>query len=205
MSPGAIILIVAVSIFTVMTMVWDARFKKIPNKFTLPMFFAGWVYQIGMSIADGWHHLGSAALGFLVGFGILFVLWFIGGGGGGDVKLMGALSVWLGFEMTLGVLLVSTSIVLVATVAVVVWSLSSKGLKRTKKQYLGTGKTAAGEKPKKETTEDKLNRRVMTYAGPVGLATWVVLAWHYPQLNQNVSADEAAPAEVQTEQVEVTE
>ncbi len=202
MTPGSIILVVAVSIFTVAAMVWDVRFKKIPNKLTIPMFFAGWVFQIAMSVMYGWQHLGSAALGFLVGFGVLFVLWFIGGGGGGDVKLMGALSVWLGFRLTLWVMLVSTVIVLVVTIFVMVWSLSSRGLKRTKKQYLGTGKTSAGKKPVRETSDDKLNRRVMTYAGPVGLATWLVLAWSYPQFTSNVGADEVAPPEAVTQPAE---
>ena len=205
MSPSAIVLIFAVSIFTVATMIWDARFKKIPNKLTIPMFFAGWVFQIGMSIMYGWHHLGSAALGFLIGFGILFVLWFIGGGVGGDVKLMGALSVWLGYKMTLGVMLVSTILVLISTVGVVIWSIASRGYKGTKKQYLGTGKTAAGKKPVAETSEDKLKRRVMTYAGPVGLATWIVLAWNYPQLNQMADADEAAPAQVESQPADIEE
>ncbi len=202
MTPGSIILVVAVSIFTVAAMVWDVRFKKIPNKLTIPMFFAGWVFQIAMSVMYGWEHLGSAALGFLVGFGVLFVLWFIGGGGGGDVKLMGALSVWLGFRLTLWVMLVSTIIVLAVTIFVMLWSLSSKGLKRTKKQYLGTGKTTSGKKPVRETTDDKLKRRVMTYAGPVGLATWLVLAWTYPQFTPDAGADEVSPPEAVTQPVE---
>lgn len=202
MTAGSIILVVAVSIFTIAAMVWDVRFKKIPNKLTIPMFFAGWVFQIAMSLMYGWEHLGSAALGFLIGFGVLFVLWFIGGGGGGDVKLMGALSVWLGFELTLWVMLVSTVIVLAVTIFVMVWSLSSKGLKGTKKQYLGTGKTAAGKKPVQESSDDKLKRRVMTYAGPVGFATWLVLAWSFPQFTPNVSADEAAPPEAVTQPAE---
>ncbi|WP_417849782.1 A24 family peptidase [Thalassoglobus sp.] len=205
MSPSAIIVVVAVSLFTVAAMVWDVRFKKIPNKLTIPMFFAGWVFQIGMSLMYGWHHLGSAVLGFMVGFGILFVLWFIGGGGGGDVKLMGALSVWLGFKLTLWVMLTSTVIVLLLTIGVIVWSLTSRGLKSTKKKYLGTGKTPAGKKPVTETSDDKLKRRVMTYAGPVGLATWLVLAWNYPQLNPQVGADEKAPQDVISQPVEAVE
>lgn len=190
MNAAAIFLVVAVSLFTVTAMVWDVRFKKIPNKLTIPFFFAGWVFQLVMSLLYGWQHLGSAALGFLVGFGVLFILWFIGGGGGGDVKLMGALSVWLGFQMTLWVMLVSTLIVLFTTTGVVLWSVVTRGTRRTKAQYLGTGKSVAGAKPVRETTEDKLSRRVMTYAGPVALATWMVLAWNYPLLTARMQASE---------------
>lgn len=189
-----LVLIFAVSLFTAATIAWDVRFKKIPNQLTIPMFFAGWVYQLVMSMLYGWHHLGSAALGFLLGFGILFVLWFVGGGGGGDVKLIGALSVWLGFQMTLYVLILSTLIVLVSTVGVVLWSLIVRGARSTKGQYLGTGKNQDASAPRSETASDKVNRRVMTFAGPVGIATWVVLFWFYPQLTTQLSADEARDA-----------
>ena len=190
MNPMLIVLILAVSAYCVATIVSDVRLKKIPNKLTIPMFFAGWIFQIVMSVMYGWHHLGSAALGFVVGFGIFFLLWFIGSGGGGDVKLIGALSVWLGFRMTLAVLVVSTVIVLLMTIGVVIWSVFARGGKATKQKYVGTGKTAAGQKPQGETVEAKLDRRVMTFAGPVGLATWVVLAWFYPQLSADLSGAE---------------
>lgn len=183
MNPASMVLVAAAGLFTAVAAFWDIRTKRIPNKLTLPMFFAGWVYQLIISIMYGWHHLGSAALGFLVGFGILFVLWFIGGGGGGDVKLMGALSVWLGFQMTLYVLFVSTLLVLLSTVAVIVSNLATRGLKQTKEKYLATGKSPAGQKPQSESRDQKLGRRVMAYAGPVAVATWMVLVWNLPSLD----------------------
>ena len=184
--PAFLILVVATGLFTAVAAFWDIRTKRIPNKLTIPMFCGGWVYQVIVSLLFGWNHLASAGLGFLVGFGILFVLWLIGGGGGGDVKLMGALSVWLGFEMTLYVLLVSTLIVLASTVVVLVWNLAAHGARRTKKRYLATGKTPAGEKPKRETQEEKLRRRVMTYAAPVAVATWLVLIWNLPSASDHL-------------------
>ncbi|WP_437224852.1 prepilin peptidase [Planctomicrobium sp. SH661] len=192
LSLPTIILILAVSAFTAAAAFMDFRTKRIPNKLTLPMFFAGWVYQLGMSIAYGWEHLGSAALGFLVGFGLLFVLWFIGGGGGGDVKLMGALSVWLGFQMTLAVLFVSTLFVLAATSFVVVRTIIKQGLGRTREKYLATGKTKAGQPVVVETRDDKMRRRVMAYAGPVAVATWMVLFWNVPRIERELHAESTA-------------
>lgn len=186
LSLPTLILILAVSVFTAVAAVMDFRTKRIPNKLTLPMFFAGWIFQIGMSLMYGWHHLGSAVLGFLVGFGLLFVLWFIGGGGGGDVKLMGALSVWLGLQMTLAVLFVSTLLVLLATVVVVVFNIARKGYRPTREKYVATGKTKVGQPPVAETQDDKLRRRVMAYAGPVAVATWMVLFWNVPRLEQQL-------------------
>ncbi|MCA8997131.1 MAG: prepilin peptidase [Planctomycetaceae bacterium] len=207
--PALLLLVLASGAFTATAAVWDSRFKRIPNKLTIPMFFAGWVYQLGMSVMFGWHHLGSAALGFLVGFGLLFVLWFVGGGGGGDVKLMGALSVWLGFRLTVAVLVVSTLLIILSTAFVLLKSVAFRGVKGMKKQYLGTGKTPVGQKPTAETQDQKIGRRVMTYAAPVAVATWLVLFWYLPVLNKSVGAQEELPAtpaaEATTESANKTE
>ncbi len=199
--PATLILILAVGLFTAVAAVWDTRTRRIPNFLTLPMFGLGWVFQIVMSVMYGWEHLASAFLGFLVGFGILFVLWFVGSGGAGDVKLMGALSVWLGFQLTLYVLFVSILTVLAGTVAVVMYSLMTRGVRDTKKRYVGTGKTPAGQKQQSETQQAKQGRRFMAFATPVALATWAVLLWKAPTLNvtPDVKAPGNIPAAVQPE------
>ncbi|HWL11052.1 MAG TPA: A24 family peptidase [Planctomicrobium sp.] len=194
LSAGSVVLVVAVSLFTAAAAFLDIRTKRIPNKLTLPMFFAGWVYQIAMSLAYGWHHLGSAALGFFVGFGLLFALWIVGGGGGGDVKLMGALSVWLGFKMTVAVLLVSTVLVLIATLFVILRSARQSGFRKTHERYSATGKTPAGQAVAPESQEQKMKRRVMAYAGPVAVATWLVMFWYVPSLDPHRPDHSARPA-----------
>lgn len=173
-----IVFLLAVGGFTLAASFTDLRYRRIPNKLTLPMFLAGLVFQIAF---NGWSGDGtlagaglqSALLAFLVGFGTLFVLWMIGGGGGGDVKLMGALSVWLGFSLTLRVLIVSTLVVMVSTVAVMVWSVLILGPRRAKSKYLATGK----DRPTAETVDQKQQRRIMAYAIPVAVATWLVVLW----------------------------
>jgi prepilin peptidase CpaA len=199
LSPATLVLIVAVAAFTATAAFWDLRTKRIPNKLTIPMFLAGWVFQLVMSLLYGWEHLASAGLGFLVGFGLLFVLWFVGGGGGGDVKLMGALSVWLGFRMTLAVLFVSTLLVLATTVGVVCWTIATHGLRRTKARFLATGKTPVGQPVRSESREDKIGRRVMAYAGPVAVATWAVVLWNIPHIEHQLhrAPATAVPASAQ--------
>lgn len=181
LSPGSIVLVAVVSLFTAAAALWDLRYRRIPNKLTLPVFLAGWVYQ---GVFHGWSGLGDGALGFALGFGMLFVLWMIGGGGGGDVKLMGALSVWLGFHLTLLVVIVSTVLVLLGTLGHMVWSLFNGGLRKAAQKHLATGKEAPkkGRKPQPETVEQRQQRRVMAYAIPVALATWLVLIWKLPTL-----------------------
>src|SRR5262245_23715053 len=180
LSLGSTVLVLVAAVFTAVAAGWDLRTRRIPNKLTFPVFLAGWVYQ---GIDRGWTGLGDAALGFLVGFGTLFVLWITGGGGGGDVKLMGALSVWLGFHLTLLVVIVSTVLVLVFTIATIVWGFArGDGRKAAEKVFGGGSETAAGKKAKPETVEQRKERRIMAYALPVAVATWLVLVWKLPTL-----------------------
>jgi len=172
-----IVFVVAIVAYTLVAVIWDQTYWKIPNKLTLPMFFVGWVYQGSFSGLSG---IGDGALGFLIGFGILFILWIIGSGGGGDVKLMGALSVWLGYRWALYVFIVSTLIVIIVTAAIVLGNVLTIGPKRMKKKLLATGKpTQLGEKPKQETVQEKQKRRIMAYAMPIAIATWGLLICSY--------------------------
>ncbi|MBW3540553.1 MAG: A24 family peptidase [Planctomycetes bacterium] len=155
---------------------WDVRTRRIPNALTLPMFVAGLVYQIAF---NGWAGVGEAAGGFAIGFGMLFILWLVGGGGGGDVKLMGALAVWLGFRNTLYVLVASTLIVAAATFGLVVWSVMTNGVGGTRR-LMATGKPSSIGGGSATITagaiEARQQRRIMAYALPVAVATWAVLA-----------------------------
>lgn len=180
LSTASLVLVIAVAAFTAAAAVWDIRQRRIPNILTLPVFFAGWIYQ---AVFHGWSGLGDGGLGFLVGFGVLFALWMVGGGGGGDVKLMGALSVWLGFRLTLLVMIATTFIVLAVTVGVVVWSVATRGVKGSQKKYLATGKPSAGGKPRPaETVAEKQERRIMAYALPIAVSTWLIMIWKLPTL-----------------------
>ncbi len=153
-------------LFNVVAAISDIRTRKIPNKLTVPMCLAGFVYQISFFGLNG---LWTALLGFAAGFGALFVLWMIGTAGGGDVKLMGALGPWLGALLILKVLFVSLIFVSVGTVGIVFFAMCSKGLKGAKSHYLKSG---AGM----ETSGQRQKRRVMPFAAPVALATWCLLA-----------------------------
>ena len=175
---GLVVFLIGVGAYTVTAAISDIRIKKIPNKLTLPFFGAGIVYQLAFHGLAG---LGEGFLGFAAGFGLLFLLWVIGSGGGGDVKLMGGLSMWLGWKLTIMVLIGSVVFAAIGTFGVVVYSMFSRGVYDTKDKYLATGKLKKGEKPKKEKLEQKQHRRPMGYAVPVALATWVVVAWQLPQ------------------------
>jgi prepilin peptidase CpaA len=175
LSFGSILLVVVVSLFTAAAAVWDLRYRRIPNALTMPVFLAGWVYQAAF---HGWSGLAQGALGFALGFGMLFILWMIGGGGGGDVKLMGALSVWLGFHLTLLVVILSTILVVAGTFGAVVWGLARGGLPRDLQERMASGNL----KPGADATQALPQRRIMAYAIPVFVATWAILIWKLPTL-----------------------
>ncbi len=148
------------------------RSRRIPNWLTVSAFAIGLVYQ---AVFHQWAGLADAGWAFLVGFGTFFVLWIVGGGGGGDVKLMGALSVWLGFKLTIYAMILSMVFVILGTAALMAWAMLRHGAERVKKRYLATGRTDAQGRPISGETMQRQNRRVMAFAVPVALATWVVM------------------------------
>jgi len=169
-----VVFILGVGLLTGIAAYTDSRFWKIPNKLTLPFFLAGWVYQLAFWGLPG---LGDGLGGFALGFGTYFLVFFVSGGGGGDAKLMGAISVWLGFKLTLWLMIISTLFVVIDSVVITAYRVLRYGSKKWKKQYLATGKTDERGKPvfKQETIEEKRARRTLPFAIPVVTATWVLM------------------------------
>src|SRR5580704_10812912 len=139
--------------FTLATAYTDTYRWKIPNKLTIPFFVLGLIYQLVFWGLKPWnglmdtHGLLDGVMGFVLGFGIYFVLWIVAGGGGGDVKLMGALGAWLGFKLTFWLIIASLIMVIIDSVAVTFYKAMTLGFKNFKKKHLATGKTDARGKP----------------------------------------------------------
>lgn len=79
----------------VLAVVWDLRSWRIPNALTAPAALAGLGYHLTTAGLPG---LKTSALGIIVGLGIFIIPYLLGGLGGGDVKLLGAIGAWLGPE-----------------------------------------------------------------------------------------------------------
>jgi prepilin peptidase CpaA len=97
----------------VAAVVWDLGWRRIPDWLTA----AGLACGLGCAVWGGWHGLGMAAAGTLVGFLILLPFHLCGAMGGGDVKLMAAY----------GALLGPSGILLAALFAAVLGGLSAAG------------------------------------------------------------------------------
>jgi prepilin peptidase CpaA len=183
LSVRLILFILGTGLLTAIAAVSDFRTRRIPNTLTVPAFALGWIYQ---GVFHGFDGLLDAAAAFALAFGTLYVLWLIGGGGGGDVKLMGALSVWLGFHLTLLVMIASAVFVLLGTIGVMLGSIVQRGFRRTNERFLATGRLTKKERKRGkavvETTEQKQQRRLMAYAVPVAFATWLVVLWKFPTI-----------------------
>jgi prepilin peptidase CpaA len=73
----------------------DVRFRRIPNKLTLPLWVAGII--VGL-FHNGVAGLGDALGGMAIAGLPFFLLFLIQGTGAGDAKLMFAIGAWLGIE-----------------------------------------------------------------------------------------------------------
>ena len=149
--------LVAIFALTLTALVFDLRLRKIPNWLTVSALGLGLTFQ---SVVGGWSGLAAALQGFGIGFGVLFVLWLMGAGGGGDVKLIGALGAWLGAQLTVYTMISSAVFVVLGGGAVFMAALISRRLR------------AAAASP-----ESRAARRLMPFAVPLALGTWCILAW----------------------------
>lgn len=68
--------VAAVTVFTTAAAISDLTTRKLPNWLTVSAFVAGLLTH---TVIDGLAGLGFSLLGFVTGFGILLVLWLIGG------------------------------------------------------------------------------------------------------------------------------
>jgi len=163
LSVKTVIFAFCVAGFTLLTAWTDLRKRKIYNKVTAPMWLAGWLYQAAFY---GWQGIQIGVAGFACGFGILFAMWMFGAAGGGDVKLMGALGVWLGADSILKVALISLAIVAVVMCARTICGVVSR-------KHRPDGEMADGPEVNRH------RKQSMGYAAPVAAATWGFLLWSH--------------------------
>jgi len=80
----------------------DLRSNRIPNWLVIPFLLAGIVVSPwrpdwqGSMHGFGWHGLGQSFAGLGLGFLVFGLLFWLGGMGGGDLKLCAALGAWIG-------------------------------------------------------------------------------------------------------------
>ena len=84
--------------------VTELKAGKIYNWLTYPAILAGLAFGAvrgAVEAGSAWDGFVNHALGFALAFGVLFLAYLLGGMGGGDVKLMGAVGAFLGWPAAL--------------------------------------------------------------------------------------------------------
>jgi prepilin peptidase CpaA len=172
------LIVLAVATFT------DLRYRRIPNWLVLPFLLAGiavspWRADWG-DIHQGfswhglgqfsWHGLGQSFAGLGLGLLIFGFLFWLGGMGGGDVKLCTALGAWLGpVQMFWAVFFTS----LVGGIMVLCWIAYRKVFKKlllvAGDLVFGAKRNGIGREP--ESSLADLLKRKMPYAPAIAMGT----------------------------------
>ena len=159
--------------FTALAMSWDLRTRRIPNLLNVASLALAIAFHASLG---GWAGCLFSLSGFATGFGILFVLWLMGGGGGGDVKLMGAVGAWLGPQLTLIAFVASGVLAGLFRLAILVCG-TKRGAKVTGLEPATPQPDSVGRGATPRKRHDKL-----PYAVPVAFAVWGLMGLKLSQL-----------------------
>ena len=85
----------------------------------------------------------------------------------GDVKLLAALGAWLGPRLILIAFAVSVGAAAILAIGVLAYVALTSGLEQSQRRFL---KSRQPEAPRRAL-------RVLPFAVPVAMSTWIVLAW----------------------------
>jgi len=114
MASFPLLVVLVGSLVAATTDVWKF---KVYNLLTLPLLGSGLCYW---AYVNGLPGLVGSALGVLFGFGVMFMLYVLGGMGAGDVKLMAAMGAWLGMPLTFFVFVAGSLVAGVYALVVIV-------------------------------------------------------------------------------------
>ena len=168
----------------------DLRWMVVPKWLTVPALGLGvlfnvvrgiwlgaldqptWVLGDGGPIVGALDGLLFAAAGFVVGFGLFFLMWILGVCGGGDVKMFAALGAWLGPVLAVSVLAVTIVIVCVIVFFRVAAAMFGGNWKLLHQR---PGQTQRRPRPGQAGRQPR--RRALGFSLPLAIATAVVLPY----------------------------
>lgn len=146
--------------------VCDIATRRIFNVITYPAIVAGVACNAWL---DGWPGVASAVAGFAVGFGPMLVAYLIGGYGGGDAKLMGAVGAIGGPFAALSVLFYGLLVGVAMGMLEVVWR--GQALATLARSGRALWLLLSGARPSDPTTPQSPKVRL-------GLAIAIGAAWY---------------------------
>jgi prepilin peptidase CpaA len=146
----------------------DLRSRRVPNWLVLP-FMAGGLIVPG--VLGGWHGLTQSLEGFGLGALIYGVLYWLGGMGMGDVKLVAAIGAWVGPQQLILAIVLTFMIGGIMTLC---WALFGGFLGELSQ---GTGDLILGFRrglrPNPEFTLESKTRRKLPYVPAIAIGTLI--------------------------------
>ena len=161
------LLMSSVGVYAIAAAWTDLRSHRIPNLLTVPAALAGLAYH---TLAPEGFGLLISLAGLAVGLGLLFIPAALGGSGMGDVKLLAALGAWLGPKLILVAFVLSALSAALLAAAVLTYFACTQGVSKAQATFLHSGQPV--RKPGQAAPA-----RVVPFAVPVALSTFVVLGW----------------------------
>jgi prepilin peptidase CpaA len=182
----------------------DVRRMIVPKWLTVPALGLGVVFNVirgawlGALVerGAGWGALDGLLFslkGFGIGFGLFFFMWVCGVCRGGDVKLFAALGAWLGFTLSIVVLMGTVATVIVFLIARLLWRLFV-----SEAPAVGESKGKAKAMPlnKRDYEEAKRFRKRMVYSPALAVSTALLVFWHvHRDLHPRAAPPEQSPVE----------
>jgi prepilin peptidase CpaA len=139
----------------------DLARRHIANWIPAAALAGGLGWQIGRA---GWHGLGTALGGAVVGFSVFLIFYLMGGMGGGDIKLMAGFGALLGAGLLLEAALWAAGIGGLLAVGAIAWRVVVKKL----------GK-ARVTPTLEDALEEKERAATIPYAPAITLGVWLAL------------------------------
>ena len=138
---GHIVALSALALILCLASYTELRDNRIPNALTLGGIGAGFI----LGYLPGGITLGSSLGGFLIGFGFLFIFYMVGGMGGGDVKLMGAVGALFGHQLIQPTLVYTAIVGGIMAIFAVIWKPGNLRFIRNWRQDCAGGNNDADE------------------------------------------------------------
>jgi prepilin peptidase CpaA len=160
------------ALFIGVCIVSDVRTRRIPNVLTGPTIALGTALN---GFYGGYQGVAHSALGLLLPVAVLLVPFALGGIGGGDVKMMGALGALVGAPLALGGL-VAGMILGGVIMAVHLARLGRLGEKLRATGAMFWGAATTGSVASLRMTSGEAGAVSLPYSVPLGLASLAVLA-----------------------------
>ena len=188
-----VLFVTAITLFLVIASVIDARTLQIPKWLTIPLFVLGFFVNIvrGTWLANQGHPVwlftssnglvgavdGTlfALAGAVSGFAVFLLFWLARICGGGDVKLVASVGAWIGPELGMYVIAISTSLVCLWILVLFLTRFAGPlAFKNAKRPEASERPSKSGVKETGRPTSAGLRGRRISFSLPVAVATLIV-------------------------------